>query len=124
MRALVQRILERRGHIVTQYEDGRAALDAFEKSPLPDVIVSDLFMPRVQGDELCAKLTARHGLSGPPVIMLSTADDEESMSRALLAGCVHYVKKPFEAAHLVALVENAPKSARAAPRKLDATLDR
>jgi serine/threonine protein kinase len=124
MRNLVKRVLVRRGHEVTTHEDGKAALEDFMKGPLPDVVVSDLMMPRLTGDELCAKLTAKLGTSGPPVIILSTADDEESIGRALMAGCVHYVKKPFDAAHLVALVENAPRSARGAPKKLDASLDR
>jgi CheY-like chemotaxis protein len=123
MRALVRRVLERRGHQVVEYPDGRAALDGLA-TVLADVVVSDMRMPRMTGDELCAALAARHGLSGPPVIMLSTADDEESISKALLAGCVHYVKKPFDPSHLVALVENAPRSAGKKPRKIDETLDR
>jgi CheY-like chemotaxis protein len=123
MRTLVRRVLEKRGHQVTVHVDGRAALRAFERD-LPDVIVSDLNMPHVAGDELCAALNAKHGLDGPPVIILSTADDEESMSKALVAGCVHYVKKPFDGAHLVALVENAPRSAGAARRRIDDKLER
>ena len=123
MRALVRRVLERRGHRITEYPDGKAALDGISATP-PDVVVSDLRMPRMTGDELCAALSAHFGLEGPPVIMLSTADDEESISKALIAGCVHYVKKPFDPPHLVALVENAPRSARGGPKKIDATLDR
>jgi serine/threonine protein kinase len=123
MRALVRRVLEKRGHKVSTYADGRDALEGFARE-LPDVVVSDLNMPRMTGDELCAALAAKHGLSGPPVIMLSTADDEESISKALIAGCVHYVKKPFDGPHLCALVENAPRSAGAPPRRIDERLER
>jgi serine/threonine protein kinase len=123
VRALLRRVLQARGHEVSEHVDGQAALEAFDRR-LPDVVVSDLNMPRLMGDELCAALAARHGLAGPPVIMLSTADDEDSIAKALVAGCVHYVRKPFDGAHLCALVENAARSARAKPKKITADLAR
>ena len=68
----VSMTLEAEGFEVETYNDGQAALDAFNKK-LPDMAVLDIKMPRMDGIELLQKLRKQSPL---PVIFLTSKDDE------------------------------------------------
>jgi signal transduction histidine kinase len=83
-------------------EDGLRQAQALR----PDVIVSDVMMPRMGGDRLLREVRARAGLEGTPVLLLTARTDEALRVELLRAGAQDYVVKPFVAEELVARVSN------------------
>lgn len=112
MRRLVSTVLQGRGHEVVVFENGLDAVNAILASRF-DVVVCDLKMPELRGDELCAQLREQLGLRAPPVVIVSGAEDEDDVGRALDAGALHFIKKPFTSGELLAIVERAAKRATA-----------
>ncbi len=89
--------LEAEGFEVETYNDGQAALDAFNKR-LPDMAVLDIKMPRMDGMDLLQRVRQK---SAMPVIFLTSKDDEIDEVLGLRMGADDYVKKPFSQRLLV-----------------------
>ena len=85
------------GFEVETYNDGQAALDAFNKK-LPDMAVLDIKMPRMDGMDLLQRLRQKTAM---PVIFLTSKDDEIDEVLGLRMGADDYVKKPFSQRLLV-----------------------
>jgi len=81
--------------------DGEAALAAIEKR-IPDLVLSDIMMPRLDGLELVARLRANPRTSTLPIILLSARAGEESRVEGLQTGADDYLIKPFSARELLA----------------------
>ncbi len=81
---------------------------AFEMVPnvRPDLIITDLMMPEMCGDELLAKLRAHPELQNIPLILLTARADEEMKLRMLRNGAQDFIIKPFAAEELQARVRN------------------
>jgi len=81
---------------------------------MPDLILLDLLMPGMDGCEVCHQLKENPDWKDIPVIFLSAADDKDLIVRALDAGGVDYITKPFNHAELVSRVRTqlALKAAR------------
>ncbi|HTA21045.1 MAG TPA: response regulator, partial [Polyangia bacterium] len=88
---------------VTIAVDGQAALEAV-KVALPDIVLSDVMMPRLDGFGLLRALRADPATETLPVILLSARAGEESSIEGLDAGADDYLIKPFSARELVARV--------------------
>ncbi len=80
--------------------DGIAALETIASWP-PDMVITDLAMPRMDGTALCAAIRAH---SDMPIIVLSVRNEEASKVKALDAGADDYVTKPFGIQELLARV--------------------
>jgi two-component system, OmpR family, response regulator ChvI len=93
----VSMTLEAEGFEVETYNDGQAALDAFNKR-LPDMAVLDIKMPRMDGMDLLQRLRQKTAM---PVIFLTSKDDEIDEVLGLRMGADDYVKKPFSQRLLV-----------------------
>ncbi|MEM8870188.1 MAG: response regulator transcription factor [Pseudomonadota bacterium] len=93
----VSMVLEGEGYDVKTYNDGAAALTAFEKT-MPDLAVLDVKMPRMDGMELLRQLRTRSDL---PVIFLTSKDEEIDELIGLRMGADDYVRKPFSQRLLV-----------------------
>ncbi len=93
----VSMTLEAEGFEVETYNDGQAALDAFNKK-LPDMAVLDIKMPRMDGMDLLQRLRQKTQM---PVIFLTSKDDEIDEVLGLRMGAEDYVKKPFSQRLLV-----------------------
>ncbi|OCX58667.1 DNA-binding response regulator [Thioclava sp. SK-1] len=93
----VSMTLEAEGFEVETYNDGQAALDAFNKR-LPDMAVLDIKMPRMDGMDLLQRLRQKTSM---PVIFLTSKDDEIDEVLGLRMGADDYVKKPFSQRLLV-----------------------
>src|SRR5580658_4096356 len=104
MRAYVRRLLEDRFE-VTAVPDGQAALDA-ARACKPDLILSDVMMPRLDGFGLLRELRADPQLCEIPVILLSARAGEEARIEGMEARADDYLIKPFRARELLALVES------------------
>ena len=72
----------------------------------PDLILSDVMMPRLSGDQLVAKLRARPELAQIPIILLTARNDTDLRVALLQQGVQDYLTKPFSAAELEARVNN------------------
>jgi DNA-binding response OmpR family regulator len=102
VREPVRAALEREGFAVELHEDGASAWERFGSGELPDVVVLDILMPRMDGLELCRKL---RGVSETlPIIFLTSKDDELDRVLGLELGADDYLCKPFSVRELVARV--------------------
>jgi two-component system cell cycle sensor histidine kinase/response regulator CckA len=91
--------------------DGRAALQAAHDQT-PDLVISDVTTPGLDGMELLRILRADPLRARVPVVLLSSRAEEESRSEALEAGADDYLVRPFSARELVARVESTIALAR------------
>jgi two-component system KDP operon response regulator KdpE len=92
--------LASRGYEVRTAHDGEAALAVFREWE-PDLVVTDLSMPRLSGIELCRRIRAE---SSVPIIVLSVKEEERTKVDALDAGADDYVTKPFGIDELLARI--------------------
>ena len=104
MRDYLERLLERH-YQVTAVADGRAALDAL-RTQQPDLVLSDVMMPRLDGFGLIAAIRADECTRTLPVILLSARAGEEARIEGLAAGADDYLIKPFSARELLARVDS------------------
>jgi PAS domain S-box-containing protein len=110
MRDYVARLLSGRFD-VRAVPDGEAALAAARAHP-PDLVLSDVMMPKLDGFGLLRALRADPVLREIPVILLSARAGEESRIEGLEVGADDYLVKPFSARELIARVETHVKSSR------------
>ena len=103
IRKLLTMTLERQGFEVIAAADGVEALTVLSEQ-LPDVILSDINMPRLGGYQLCKFVKKYERTKHIPVIMLSGKDGVFDKMRGKMAGCNDYIVKPFESNDLVAKV--------------------
>jgi signal transduction histidine kinase len=110
MRAYVERLLRDQFEVVA-VADGEAALSA-ARERAPDLILSDVMMPRLDGFGLLRELRSDPQLREIPIILLSARAGEESRIQGVEAGADDYLVKPFSARELVARVEGHVKISR------------
>jgi two-component system response regulator ChvI len=94
--------LRREGYQVDVYADGQAAWEAFEEK-LPEVVILDIMMPRMDGLELCRRLRALS--ESLPIIFLTSRDEEFDRVLGLELGADDYLCKPFSMRELIARVK-------------------
>jgi DNA-binding response OmpR family regulator len=105
---VVQSYLEGQGHAVDWAASGEDALDA-AASRRPDLVILDLGLPGMSGEEVCRRLRAQ---SDVPIIMLTARDAEEDLVRGLQVGADDYITKPFSPRELTARVRALLRRAR------------
>jgi PAS domain S-box-containing protein len=91
--------------------DGRAALAAIDRVA-PDLILTDIMMPHVDGFQFLARLRAEPRNSALPIIFLSARAGEDSRIEGLKAKADDYLTKPFSARELLARVQSQLEAAR------------
>jgi DNA-binding response OmpR family regulator len=89
---------------VTTAPDGRAALEQIFEAP-PDLVVSDIMMPRLSGTELCQYLKSSPLLRAIPIILLTARVGSEATMDAYAHGADDFVAKPFHPQVLLARVK-------------------
>ena len=85
--------------------DGELALELV-KQMKPDIVISDIEMPKMNGYELCSAMKQSPELKRIPVILLSTLNDAEDIIRGLAARADNYITKPYETNYLIARIED------------------
>lgn len=110
LRAYLSRLLGGR-YRVREAADGLAALDA-ALTESPDVIVSDVMMPRLDGFALVGRLRADSRTSTVPIILLSARAGEEARVEGLASGADDYLVKPFSSREFLARVNAHLAAAR------------
>jgi signal transduction histidine kinase/CheY-like chemotaxis protein len=104
VREYVQRLLQGRYEIVA-VADGKSALKS-AREQRPDLILTDVMMPQLDGFGLLQSLRADESLKTTPVILISARAGEESRIDGLRAGADDYLVKPFSARELLAHVDS------------------
>jgi PAS domain S-box-containing protein len=102
MRNYVRRLLSER-YLVEAVSDGQAALEAANRRR-PDLVLTDVMMPRLDGFGLLRAFRADANLRDVPVILLSARAGEEASVEGLESGADDYLTKPFNARELLARV--------------------
>jgi PAS domain S-box-containing protein len=103
MREYVARLLREHGLTVETARDGNTALELAKRDP-PDLVLTDVMMPGLDGFQLLAALRDDATTALVPVVMLSARAGEESRVEGLAAGADDYLVKPFSARELLARV--------------------
>ncbi|WP_247234800.1 ATP-binding protein [Telluribacter sp. SYSU D00476] len=110
MRAYLQRLLEPH-FLVRTAANGRSALDRIARR-IPDLIISDVMMPVMDGKELLIQLKKKPDTARIPVILLSARAGEEARIDGLDAGADDYLVKPFSGKELLSKIKSQIKIAR------------
>jgi two-component system chemotaxis response regulator CheY len=104
VRSVLRDVLEGRGHALLEAEDGREALDVLgERSP--QLVLLDLFMPRLSGMEALAMMRERW--PSARVLVISSLESERLVAEALEAGAAGYITKPFHPLEITSAVDRA-----------------
>jgi signal transduction histidine kinase/DNA-binding response OmpR family regulator len=111
MREYVERLLKSHGYGVTAVADGEAALRSVREDT-PDLVLSDVMMPGLDGFGLLRAVRGDPALASIPVVLLSARAGEEAKIEGLDAGADDYLIKPFAARELLARVSANIQMAR------------
>lgn len=114
---LEKTFLEELDHEVVVARSGEEALELIA-ADMPDLVLLDLYMVGLDGDEVCRKLRAEEKTKKLPVIMVTAAGKEEQIKRCLEAGCDDYVTKPINKNDLLEKIQRqlGKVRSRKAPR--------
>jgi two-component system chemotaxis sensor kinase CheA len=105
-RTLEKNILEAAGYSVHLATDGQEALNAIALGQVPDLIVSDVHMPRVSGFELTRRIKDDPLTAHVPVILVTSLDTTENKTQGIEAGADAYITKgKFDQANLLETIE-------------------
>jgi CheY-like chemotaxis protein len=94
LRSLVQIYLLAHGWEFVEAQDGAEGLEK-TRAARPDVVISDVRMPVMDGFELCAAIRSDPALRDIPVVLLTMLGDEESRARGQLVGASAFLTKPI-----------------------------
>ncbi|MEP6718455.1 MAG: response regulator, partial [bacterium] len=101
---LMERLLGKAGYSVLTAEDGLQGFN-IAKQAQPDLVISDVCMPGMNGLDFCRLLRSDNDLRSVPILLLSALQkDTESVIEGLRAGADEYLEVPFDASRLVAKV--------------------
>ena len=103
VRRVTQRLLERNGMQVLTARDGEDALSLLAEV-LPDIVLLDVEMPRMDGYELAQRLRAQPRTQAVPIIMITSRVGAKHRARALELGVNDYLGKPYQEAELLAAI--------------------
>lgn len=114
IRFVLRAILEKAGHEVVEAPHGAAALELITPQRLPDLVVTDLMMPVLGGEELIGRLRSAPATATIPIVVVSA--DAVAAWTLKASGLVEaVVPKPFEAAAVRACVHAVAKSPGRSP---------
>jgi len=94
---------------VTLASDGQEALDLMEQGLRPDLILTDVMMPRLDGLTLAKTLKKHPDYGKIPLLMLTAKSGPLDMVTGINAGARHYITKPFKANDLIDKVQKSLK---------------
>ncbi|NME67822.1 hybrid sensor histidine kinase/response regulator transcription factor [Flammeovirga aprica] len=108
LRNFVSNILSQHYKVKT-FDHGKACVDALEKE-WPDLILSDILMPVMNGLELCEIVKGNVKTSHLPIVLLTSKSSSDEKIEGMNVGADAYLTKPFEIKQVVATIENILKS--------------
>lgn len=108
IREILRGLLELDGHDIVEAGSGVEALEVFETQH-PDVIVSDVMMPEMDGFALLSELQPLIQ-DRIPFLFVTSHDDPEGVEAAMHAGAFDYIAKPFDPSQVHSVIERALRS--------------
>lgn len=119
----VERMLSAKGYNVISEKSGLSAVVNMERE-LPDLVISDVILPDIEGFRICTFIKQHPRLSSIPVLMISGIVDDEVEDRTREVGAEGLLRKPFSAENLLGEVERllaqrTAAASTAAPREID-----
>src|ERR1700751_27499 len=104
-RDILEARLKLHGYELLQAADGEEALNA-ARQHLPDLILLDIMMPRLDGFQVCRRLKGDASLPFMPIILVTAKSDTKDVIVGLEAGAVEYLTKPIDQMAVVARVNS------------------
>jgi len=95
--------LEKKGHRVRSGQNGEQALELIRAAP-PDLVISDVIMPVMNGYELCREIRKNPAYERIPVILLTALTDTQDVALALESGADSFITKPFNSDYLASQI--------------------
>lgn len=94
IRKMIEVRLKAEGIVVIQAQNG---IEAVEKasSEMPDLIIMDVMMPKMDGFKACEAIRSNQAVSGIPILMLTARGQVADMEKAMALGIIEYITKPF-----------------------------
>jgi len=103
---LLELILSGEGHHISVAQNGREAIELIAVNR-PDLVVSDILMPEMDGFELCRRIRKTEEIKSLPIILLTNLSDPAEVLRSLEAGANYFLSKPCDNKALISLVRQA-----------------
>jgi CheY-like chemotaxis protein len=101
---LLQVNLEIEGYEVITAHHGEEAV-AKAKSEIPDLVILDIMMPRMDGYEACRQIRSQVATSGIPIVFLSAKAQQSDIDKGRAYGVSDYLTKPFDPTDLLEVIE-------------------
>lgn len=92
--SVILKVLEATGYRTRHARNRQEIIDAFKLKPLPDIVLLDVMLPRLNGFEVLARIRHHPRLKDVPVIMLTTLSERTDIVRGLSYGADGYITKP------------------------------
>ncbi|MEM9137297.1 MAG: response regulator [Cyanobacteria bacterium P01_F01_bin.42] len=104
IRAMISDLLKSNGLDTLESEDGAAAQKVLSKGPIPDLIITDIVMPNMNGYEFCRWVKGNPDTSHVPVVMCTTKGEDFDKHWGKRQGSDAYVTKPFNSREMMNVV--------------------
>jgi DNA-binding response OmpR family regulator len=101
--ACLEFLLSKNGYAVVIAQDGEEALQVVRANP-PDILVSDVVMPKLDGYVLCEAVKADAATARVPVVLLTGLVDPDARSRGMESGADAFLLKPYDEKALLAQI--------------------
>ncbi len=101
----LQALLEDNDYNVSHANNGLEGVKHLEEN-VPDLIISDIVMPKMDGYELCQHVKSHDQLKDIPVMLLTVLSDPEDVIKALVSGANSFISKPYREAALLSRIRN------------------
>jgi two-component system chemotaxis response regulator CheY len=111
MRQMVRAALEVDGYQIQEAQNGEEALAVLDAEPV-DLVISDLYMPQMDGLTLLRSIRERSEYRFTPVLLLTTESGEEMKRRGRASGATGWLVKPFQPEQLRQIVARVLGAAR------------
>ena len=108
---LLQDLLESRGYTVLSASDGDKGLE-LARERVPDVVLLDVMMPRLNGFDVCRKLKAEQKTAMIPVLLVTSLDARQDRLAGIGAGANDFITKPIDSGDFLLRVRNAVATKR------------
>ncbi|MGH7231404.1 MAG: response regulator [Nitrospiraceae bacterium] len=110
MATLLSFLLKREGYEVVHAADGRQAKTMIDEIPPPKLVLLDVMLPYMSGLQLVTYIRSKLEWRDVPIVMLTADSAEQDVVRALDAGALDYILKPFNPRELIARLQRFLKS--------------
>lgn len=109
LRWILENILNKKFN-VTVRSDGMSGLSWLSQGHIPDIIITDMNLPRMNGLDFLKSLKRSGAYKNIPVIIISGEDDRELKENCIKEGALNFIQKPFDPEELHSIIESVFKN--------------